>query len=571
VFDTADDGLVETMNNVDSAWTAFASGEWELAKNEFETAVKLDSSPELIDGLGRTLWWLRDVTTAVEVRSTAYGAYRQVDKMKPAALIAVWLAREMRTLFRNDAAADGWLARAETIFSELPGSSIGGWINLAKAEASSSLSEATRLCESAVETARDGRDADLEIVSLARLGLVKIAVGDVEGGVKNIDESMAAATGREAHDPQSVAEAYCALMEAGDLLGDSERFAQWTAAVSVLKDTHGLGPLESLTSSTAYGNLSAFCAACCGGMYLVTGKLDEAEDELQRAIKELEQSGMQSRCVHPVTQLAELRVLQGRFEEARALLESYEDLPEAIRPLAVLDLALGDSESAAVRLQRRVDELADVTVGSLPLHTLLADAYISVADHDGARRSVRVLEDVAAATRSKRHEGEALFASGKLLASIGDADAPDALRAAAMKLSEASMALTACRARIELARALADGDRPLAISEARAALAAFERLGAVPDADAAAAFLRELGVRGRTGPKNLDLLTKRETEVLRLVAQGFSNGEIADRLFISIKTAGHHVSNILSKLGLRSRTEAAAFASIHLPTEPAAR
>ncbi|MGH3119364.1 MAG: response regulator transcription factor, partial [Gaiellales bacterium] len=94
---------------------------------------------------------------------------------------------------------------------------------------------------------------------------------------------------------------------------------------------------------------------------------------------------------------------------------------------------------------------------------------------------------------------------------------------------------------------------------------------AVPDANSAAAFLRELGVKGRTGPKNLDLLTRRETEVLRLVAQGFSNSEIAGRLFISIKTAGHHVSNILSKLGLRSRTEAAAFASIHLPGESVPR
>ena len=74
-------------------------------------------------------------------------------------------------------------------------------------------------------------------------------------------------------------------------------------------------------------------ASCCGGMYLVTGRLDEAERELQEAIVDLETSGLQSRCVHPVTQLAELRVLQGRFEEARTLLEPYEDLAEATRAL----------------------------------------------------------------------------------------------------------------------------------------------------------------------------------------------------------------------------------------------
>jgi DNA-binding NarL/FixJ family response regulator len=101
--------------------------------------------------------------------------------------------------------------------------------------------------------------------------------------------------------------------------------------------------------------------------------------------------------------------------------------------------------------------------------------------------------------------------------------------------------------------------------------AAREAFGASSEADAAAGFLRELGVRGRTGPRSIGLLTKREQEVLRLVAEGLSNAEIADRLFISVKTAGHHVSNILSKLQLRSRTEAAAYALLNLSREPVAK
>lgn len=272
-----------------------------------------------------------------------------------------------------------------------------------------------------------------------------------------------------------------------------------------------------------------------------------------------------------MTQLAELRVLQGRYEEARALLESYEDLPEAVRPLAVLDLALGEPERAAARLSQRLADHDDLMVGALPLQTVLVDAHIALGNLDAAINTVGAIEAVAALTRSKRHVGEALLARGKVLAASGEPEASTALRASAVAFSEAGMALAACKARLGLARALRGTDRPLAISEARAALAAFDRLGAIPDADAAAAFLRELGVRGRTGPKNLELLTKREIEVLRLVAKGFSNSEIAERLFISIKTAGHHVSNILTKLGLRSRTEAAAFASIHLPSEPASR
>jgi DNA-binding NarL/FixJ family response regulator len=553
------------------AWTAFSLGDWELARDEFRVAAEHDTSPDLIDGLGRSLWWLKEVPEAIDTRTRAYAAYKEAGRFDDAAMVAVWIARELRTLLGNDAAANGWLARADTLVTDRDGSAIAGWILLARAESTSSAIDARDRCAGAVELARANRDSDLEIVSLARMSLVEVALGEVDRGVNHLDEVMAAATGGEAKDLQSVAEAYCALMEAADLLGDSDRFSQWTAAITKLKGTHGFGPLDTLATEAARGNLSSFCGACCGGMYLVTGRLDEAEVELQRAIAELEASGMHSRCVHPVTQLAELRVLQGRYEEARALLETYEDLSEATRPLAVLELAVGESKTALGRLQQRIDELPEVTVDVFPLLTVLVDAQISGGDNGGASKTVGAIEGVAARTGSNRHEGEALFARGKLLAALSDADAPQVLRAAALKLSEASMGLTACRARMELARTLVDSDRPVAISEARAALSAFDRLGAVPDADAAAAFLRELGVRGRTGPKNLELLTKRELEVLRLVSQGLSNSEIAERLFISVKTAGHHVSNILSKLGLRSRTEAAAFASINLPNEPVRR
>jgi DNA-binding NarL/FixJ family response regulator len=117
------------------------------------------------------------------------------------------------------------------------------------------------------------------------------------------------------------------------------------------------------------------------------------------------------------------------------------------------------------------------------------------------------------------------------------------------------------RSRLELARVL-HADRPdVAIAEARSALETFGMLEAARDADAAAALLRSLGVR-TASPRPLDgVLTKREEEVLDLIGAGLSNPEIADRLFISRKTVEHHVGNILSKLGLRSRSEAAAHAA----------
>jgi DNA-binding NarL/FixJ family response regulator len=115
-----------------------------------------------------------------------------------------------------------------------------------------------------------------------------------------------------------------------------------------------------------------------------------------------------------------------------------------------------------------------------------------------------------------------------------------------------------------IASTLAASERETAIAEARAALAAFEDLGAGPSADAAAALLRSLGVKAaRSGPRGVGLLTKRELEVLELLGEGLSNPAIAERLFISRKTVEQHVGSVLSKLGLGSRSEAAAYAVRH--------
>ena len=123
------------------------------------------------------------------------------------------------------------------------------------------------------------------------------------------------------------------------------------------------------------------------------------------------------------------------------------------------------------------------------------------------------------------------------------------------------MPLDVGEARLELARALA-GDAPdLAREEARAAFAAFRELGASRAMDQAAAVLRELDTATGARPRVYGELTAREQEVLGLIALGMSNARIAEALFISEKTAGHHVSRILSKLGVHNRAEAAAVAA----------
>jgi DNA-binding CsgD family transcriptional regulator len=108
-------------------------------------------------------------------------------------------------------------------------------------------------------------------------------------------------------------------------------------------------------------------------------------------------------------------------------------------------------------------------------------------------------------------------------------------------------------------------DLESAVVEAQAAATALDALGAVRDRDEAAAFLRSMGVRTTRRPEAVQgILTRRESEVLALVGEGLSNRQIGDRLFITPKTAEHHVASILAKTGLSRRSELAVYAIRHV-------
>ena len=214
---------------------------------------------------------------------------------------------------------------------------------------------------------------------------------------------------------------------------------------------------------------------------------------------------------------------------------------------------------AAATLHRRLNAIGDDNVLAAPFLSLLVEVQLAQGDQIAAAGTAERLERVAEASSLPRIEAMSRFARGRVAAAGGDRAAPEILGGAISDFSSQRMPLDAARARFELARAL---DRRSArrgggrgADRARRVRAA----GRSEEADAAAAFLRERGVAGRTGPKGLDLLSRREREVLALLGEAHG-AEIAARLFISTKTAGNHVSSVLSKLNLRSRTEAAAYA-----------
>lgn len=549
---------------LEAAQAALAAGDWSAAQAGFGEELAVRRTADALDGLSRALWWSHAPDAALGLRAEAYAAFRRAGRTREATRAAVWLAREYRSLYRNDAVADGWLARARSL-ADHAWVREQGWIVLAEAEATADPQKAIDLATRAIEVARAGGDPDLEVAALARCGVLQVSAGDVEPGINHVNEAMAAATAGEPKDPQYVGEAFCALTEMATLLGDAHAVDQWATVLTEFHTSHDYAPLSFYATSPVSAILSTYCGSCCGAVYLVTGRLDEAEDELTSTVEALERAGLFSRCVHPVTQLAELRIAQGRLTEAQRLLTRYEDLPECTLPLVSLEVASGRLGAAAARLASSLESLSGRPLSALPLWSQVVDVQLALGNLDEAEAAAREVARVGHLTGTPLHRAESLLAQGMVATAHDDPRGLTWLREASRAFGDLGLPLAACRARLAYARGAVRTDPGLAVAEARASLNAFERLGATLHADEAAALLRQLGVKGRTGPKRVGTLSRREQEVLGLVSEGMSNAEIGERLFISTKTAGHHVSSILTKLGLRSRTEAAAYAALHLP------
>jgi DNA-binding CsgD family transcriptional regulator/tetratricopeptide (TPR) repeat protein len=549
---------------------AMAKGDWATARDEFRSAWSETESADALDGVGRALWWLGDPAGSLELRARAFALFRREHREPEAAAVAIWLARQHRNLYLRTELADGWLARAKSLLPELPdrGTSLSGWLVLAESEIGPPRPEAADAAGLAVMIGRERADRDLEIVALSRRGACRVSGGMVSPGLDDLNEAMAAATSGEGSDVQYVGEALCTLFEVAGLVGDAGMVDPWAGFLVGYRSSYAFGPLLPFETATVTELISAFCTGCCGGVYLVTGRLDAAEAQLEHAATELITTGLRPRCLHPIADLVELRVLQGRLQEAEAILSGFDDDVDCATAAAALDLALGRPASAVNRLQTALDRLQETPMPTLPLLARLVDAAVGVDDVALAETACRRIEGLASLTGTRLHAAFRDHALGKIALVTGGSEATRLLRSACLGFARSGAPLQAARARIGMARSLVDGDRGLAVAEARSALNAFDRMGATAEADQAAAFLRELGAKGRTGPRDAGLLSRRELEVLRLVAEGLSNAEIATRLFISTKTAGNHVSNILTKLGLRSRTEAAAFALLNVPQSP---
>jgi DNA-binding CsgD family transcriptional regulator len=540
-------GTDTAIDLVSRGQDALAQGDWESARDAFAAAVDLSPDPEASDGLGRTLWWLGDVDGAIDHRERAYAAFRKRGDAVRAARIALWLAREYVEAIGNEPAGNGWLARAQGLLRDVEPGPAHGWLELTRGSRSFDPNQMRAHAEAALETAGRSRDAELEASALALLGRALLLGGEFDAGVTALDESMVAATAGEVSDPVVFGDICCVVTLACEESGELERLMRWNDVI------------ETYMSRHLHGALISFCGTCGAEFFQARGDLETAERCLVEALGALEGTGHRSRCIHPAAKLAELRMLQGRIEEAERLLAGHEDLSESLGASVGIHRLKGEHAIAAGLLLRRLNQVGD-TIVAVPLLSTLVEVQLAHGTVDDARATAGRLASLADRFAHPRLTAIAALAAGRVARSSGEADARDHLEGALSAFERLEMPLEAARTRVELARAIRKEHPEVAGREARVAREALERLGAHREADEAAAIVREVGGPARTGPKDVGLLTARELEVLELLGEGLTNAEIAARLYISTKTAGNHVSNLLAKLHLRSRQEAAAYA-----------
>jgi DNA-binding CsgD family transcriptional regulator len=538
-------GVAETL--IEDGKAALHAGDGVASQRAFEEALAHGESGAALDGLAQTAYIQQNYDSAIAFFERSYAAYRDEEDHVGAIQVASklgWLNAGYRG---DEAVMSGWIARAQTLLGA-EDTVEHGWVEYYRGMFAPLGPERDEHLRIAVEAGRRFGVGDLEFVALAQLGSGLVHSDRFEEGMVLLDESLAAVAGGEATDFNIVEIIFCQLFSACEYAHDIARAEQWNR----------LG--EDIASRRKLPGVAAWCRTHYGAILTAAGRWPEADAELSEAVRTWANNFASMRWT-ALVRLADLRVRQGRFEEAEQLLQGLDVYTEAARPLAAIHLARGKTSLAAEVLERSLEQMQPDAASAAPLWALMVDALLESGAVAGAVAAAERLEAIVARSPSHYLRATAALARGRVCLATGSGDPRTCLREALSGFAQAQMPMELANARLDLARALTAERPEVAVAEAKAALEAFERLQAARLADGAAAMLRSLGAPVRVGPKGSDSLTKRETEVLELIGRGLSNPEISDRLYISRKTVEHHVGRILSKLGMRSRAEAAAHAA----------
>lgn len=544
------DGAAITQVTLEDGWTALRDGRWHDAKDSFNRAVAHDPSPEAFEGLSWASWWLDDADGVFESRERAFRAYRDAADPAGAARMAIWLAADHVDFNGAIATASGWLERAQRLLAAVPASAEHGWLAFHQGYLAAMRGRASEAEKLGVLAARLGREvevADVEMLGLALQGMSLVGRAEVGDGMRCLDEASAIALGGEASIPISSAWTCCFMVTACTRVLDFERAFEWCDRIAEFAERYG----------SRY--MLGFCRAEYATILLWRGQWTEAEQALNESLEAFGAS-RPAMMGGPRVGLAELRRRQGRADDCRRLLDQAG--PSRAAQLCRARLALDDDDArAALELIERVDRnvSSERPVDRIPALELMLHAQTALGALEGASAT---RERLAALTQRVATAGLAAklcLADGMLDIARGRPEmARPHLEDALDGFEQCGAKFDAACARVELATALrAMGRETDAQEQARCANQELLELGAV----VAAARARQLldGAGPAEAPPTARV-SRRELQVLGLVTEGMTNRAIAERLCISEHTVHRHVTSILRKLDVPTRTAAAALA-----------
>lgn len=543
---------------------AYGRQDWSGACAQLSAALSITPlAGEDLERLAISAYLVGRDGMSLDAWTRAHHEFLNAGNVPRAARCAFWMVLDLVTK-GEVARANGWLARAEHVLDDAQADCPErGLILLLLARLrlrAGDIEAVSDMASQATDLVRRFDDPELTAFSRLLRAQLQMRLGERHAAVTLFDEVMVAATVGDVS-PIGIGVLYCAVIEGCTLLFDVARAREWTTALTAWCD-----------SQPEMVPFRGQCLVHRTELMRLSGDWSGALDEAMRACRWLTQG---PEAPHPAAsqddappfrvpagaafyQLAELHRMRGDFTQADAAYREASRFGHSPEPgLALLRLAQGQPAVAAASVRRMLEQKQNPFLRAQVLAAAV-DVFIAVADVAAAREAATALSQMASGgdalylnALGTQALGSVLLAEGDLAAALGT------LRTSWMSWQELQAPYEAARIRVLLGCCYRSvGDEDAAELEFDAASRVFERLEARPDLERLEK-LREPAHEAKAP------LTQREREVMVLVATGKTNRAIAEELAISERTVDRHVSNILTKLGLPSRTAATAYAYEH--------
>lgn len=537
-------GIVEQLIE---AREAYGRREWLAAYDGLSDTAPDELAADDFARLATAAYLLGQRNDCVQALQRAYQLNLDASDTLAAVRSAFWLALVLITSGEM-AIGGGWVARSQRLLSEVGGDVLEhGYVLIPvmfRHIISGEFDAAGQLAEQVASYGHRYRDPDLTALGLASQGRLLLYGGRVSDGLAMLDESMVGVAAGEVS-PIFAGHIYCSMIEACQEIADFDRAARWTAALTTwCAQQPGLVPFTGQ------------CAVHRGQIMRAQGAFDEALTEFDLAVQRYLADQTPAPAGLAMAERGDVLRIRGDLTGAQAAYERAVAFGHEPQPgLALLWLAQGRTEAAAAAIRRLLGETGD-PVHRSQLLPAAVQVLLTTGQHDQAAATATELKSIAGSFGCPPLQARAGHAAALVAIESGDpAAAMPLLRQACGVWERLGGRYETARCRVQLGRALRGlGDEESAVTEFAAARRTFAELGAAPAEQEAATLITPAYPSG---------LTAREVEVLRLVATGKSNPEIAAQLFLSEKTVARHLSNIFTKIDVTSRTAAAAFAYEH--------